>query len=203
MSASEDNVEATRSTAPEGIRLEPVHIETWTPTMARDRLDDVVSVYKAAFLDVFEDDPERAAADRRLHVGHHFTRTDVRVVAALDPTGRLVGFTYAVPGRPGNWWHDVVTSALPGPIARQWFSDTVEIVELHVLPSAQGRGLGRALLRAALDASTERTAALSALDDPALPARHLYTAEGFSPLLTDFRFPGGSTRYAVLVKSLR
>jgi GNAT superfamily N-acetyltransferase len=187
----------------DGIRLEPIHLEIWDNTQARARLDDIIAVYKAAFLDIFEDDPVRAAADRRLHVGHHFARTDVRVVVALDPTGRIVGFTYTVPGRAGNWWHDVVTGALPTPVARQWFSDTVEIVELHVTPSAQGRGLGRMLLRTALESADSATAALSALDDPDLPARHLYDSEGFAPLLTDFRFPGGSTRYAVLVKSLR
>jgi GNAT superfamily N-acetyltransferase len=183
---------------PDGIRL-----ERWSPAAARERLDDIIAVYKSAFLDVFEDDPRRAAADRRLHVGNHLGRGDVRILAAVDDRGELRGFTYGVPGRAGHWWHDVVTSALPRPVARQWFSDVLEIVELHVDPASQGQGIGRALLRTALDDAPESTAALSALDDPNLPARHLYAAQGFHPLLTAFRFPGGSTRYAVLVKALR
>ena len=39
-----------------------------------------------------------------------------------------------------------------------------------------------------LDGCGRRTAALSALELPDSPARRLYTAEGFVPLLSDFRF---------------
>ncbi|HVU74072.1 MAG TPA: GNAT family N-acetyltransferase [Mycobacteriales bacterium] len=179
-----------------------VRLEEWDGPTALRRVDDLIRVYKAAFLDVFEDDPDRAAADRRLHVSGHLQRPDVRVLGALDGD-HLVGMTYVVPGRRGHWWHDVVWSSLPSAEAQEWLSDVVEIVELHVLPSHQGRGIGRRLLRASLAGAPQRTAALSALDDPTLPARHLYAAEGFVPLLEGFRFPGGLTRYAVLAKRLR
>jgi GNAT superfamily N-acetyltransferase len=179
-----------------------VRLEEWDGSAALSRLDELIRVYKEAFLDVFEDDPQRAAADRRLHVAGHLQRTDVRVLGALDGE-RLVGMTYAVPGRRGHWWHDVVWSSLPSAQAQEWLSDVVEIVELHVLPQWQGRGIGRRLLRTVLADAPQRTAALSALDDPTLPARHLYAAEGFAPLLEGFRFPGGLTRYAVLAKRLR
>ena len=180
-----------------------VRVQTWTPLEARHRLDDIMGVYRSAFLDVFERDPDRAARERRVHVGNHLARPDVAVLAALGPDDELVGVTYSVPGRPGNWWHDVVTDALPPAVAADWMSDVIEVVELHVLPPWQGTGTGRALLRGLLAASSARTAALSALDDPTLPARHLYAAEGFRPLLEEFRFPGGDTRYAVLGKRLR
>ena len=170
---------------------------------ARERLDDVMTVYRRAFLEVHEPDPARATNERRAHVGNHLTRSDVDVVAALDDDDRMVGMTYGVPGRRGVWWHDVVSGALPADQARDWMADVLEVVELHVLPEAQGRGLGRGLLRGLLEHTTAHTAALSALDDPALPARHLYAAEGFVPLLQAFCFPGGTTRYAVLGKRLR
>lgn len=179
-----------------------VRLVEWDGQTALDHLDDLIHVYKRAFLDVFEDDPDRAAADRRLHVAGHLRRTDVRVLGAFDED-QLVGMTYVVPGRRGHWWHDVVLSSLPSAQATEWLSDVLEIVELHVLPEHQGRGIGRLLLRTALADAPQRTAALSALDDPTLPARHLYAAEGFMPLLEGFRFPGGLTRYAVLAKRLR
>jgi GNAT superfamily N-acetyltransferase len=91
---------------------------------------------------------------------------------------------------------------LPSAQAEHWLGNVLEVVELHVLPSSQGRGIGRRLLRAALTGVPQRTAALSALDDPTLPARHLYAAEGFVPLLSGFRFPGGLTRYVILAKEL-
>lgn len=180
-----------------------VRLESWSPTFARERLDDVMAVYRAAFLDVFESDPARAAAERRAHVGAHLLRPDVTVLAAVDDADRLLGVTYSVPGKCGIWWHDVVAAALPAEVAADWMSDVLEVVELHVRPEAQGTGTGRALLRALLAATDARTAMLSALDDPTLPARHLYAAEGFTPLLVGFRFPGSQTRYAVLGRRLR
>ncbi|MBX6391347.1 MAG: GNAT family N-acetyltransferase [Frankia sp.] len=168
----------------------------------RGRLGDVIAVYKAAFLDVHEADPERAARDRLAHARRHVERRDLRAVAALRPDDTLVGIVYALPGREGQWWHDVVTSALPPAVARHWLSDCLEIVELHVLPDHQGNGIGRALLRELLRDAPYRTAALSALELPDSRARRLYASEGFVPLLSDFRFPGSHTPYAVLAKEL-
>lgn len=179
-----------------------ISLETWTGAQALARLDDVMTVYAEAFLDVFEADPARARRERRVHVGAHLARPDLAFVAALED-GALVGMTYGVPGRSGNWWHDVVSRALSPADSELWMGDVWEIVELHVRPAWQGRGLGRELLRASLELSTNLTAALSALDDPSLPARNLYATEGFIPLLTDFAFPGGTTRYAILGKQLR
>jgi GNAT superfamily N-acetyltransferase len=168
----------------------------------RSRLPDVISVYKAAFLDDHEADPVHAARDRAVHARRHTERRDLRAVAALTPNDRLVGITYGVPGQPGQWWHDVVTDALDAPAAADWLGDCLEIVELHVLPSYQGRGIGRALLRELLRGVGHRTAALSALEIPGSRARRLYTSEGFVSLLSDFYFPGSLTPYAVLGKRL-
>ncbi len=83
-----------------------------------------------------------------------------------------------------------------------WLGDCLEIVEFHVLPEFQGRGLGRKLLRELLREAPERTAALSALELPDSRARRLYASEGFIPLLSNFRFPGSWIEYAVLGKRL-
>jgi GNAT superfamily N-acetyltransferase len=168
----------------------------------RSRLPDVIAVYKAAFLDDHEPDPVHAARDRSVHARRHTERRDLRAVAALTPNDRLVGITYGLPGLVGQWWHDVVTGALDAETADDWLGDCLEIVELHVLPSHQGRGIGRALLRELLRGAPHRTAALSALEIPDSRARRLYTSEGFVSLLSDFYFPGSFTPYAVLGKRL-
>jgi GNAT superfamily N-acetyltransferase len=168
----------------------------------RARLAEVIAVYKAAFLDVHEADPVRAAHDRLTHARRHTDRRDLRAVAALTADDELVGITYAMPGRSGQWWHDVVAGALPPAVATHWLQDCLEIVELHVLPDHQGQGVGRALLRELLRDVPYRTAALSALELPGSRARRLYASEGFVPLLSDFRFPGSYTPYAVLGKEL-
>jgi GNAT superfamily N-acetyltransferase len=168
----------------------------------RARLGEVIAVYKAAFLDIHEPDPVRAARDRMTHARRHTERRDLRAVAALTDEDQLVGITYAMPGRPGQWWHDVVASALPPATAAHWLGDCLEIVELHVLPEYQGQGIGRALLRELVRDVPHRTAALSALEPPGSRARRLYASEGFVTLLSDFRFPGSYTPYAVLGKEL-
>lgn len=168
----------------------------------RARLDEVIAVYRAAFLDEHEADPVRAAAERAAYAHRHLDRPDLRAVVALTAADTMVGVTYGLPGRAGQWWHDVVASALPREVAADWLSDCLEVVELHVLPACQGRGTGRRLLRALLDGVPQRAAALSALDEPDSRARRLYASEGFIPLLARFRFPGNDTPYTVLAKRL-
>ncbi|CAI7977934.1 GCN5-related N-acetyltransferase [Frankia sp. Hr75.2] len=179
-----------------------VRIVRWSPARMRARLDDVIAVYKAAFLDHHEDDPVRAARDRATHARRHFDRRDLRAVAAVTPDDELVGMTYGLPGKNGQWWHDVVAGALPEGTAAHWLADCLEVVELHVLPGYQGRGIGRDLLRELLRDVPHRTAALSALELPGSRARRLYASEGFVPLLSHFQFPGSGTEYAVLGKEL-
>lgn len=182
-----------------------VRLERWTPAQINARLTDVMRVYRRAFLDIHEAQPARAEIERTAHARSHLQRPGLRAVAALEGD-RLVGVGYGQPGASGQWWHDVVASAVTeasGPqAAEDWLSCCFEVVELHVLPSHQGQGTGRAVLRMLLDGAAERTAALSALEPDGSPARRLYTAEGFVPLLRQFRFPGGPTRYAVLAKRL-
>lgn len=118
-------------------------------------------------------------------------------------TGPVQGFAYGFHGARGQWWHDVVFQALrdrEGPEhAESWLGDTFEVAELHVHPESQGKGLGRALLNAVCEGRPERTVVLSTLDRrPETPARTLYRSVGMVDLLTDFEFPGGGPRYAVM-----
>jgi GNAT superfamily N-acetyltransferase len=166
------------------------------------RLPELVEVYRRAFLEVHERNPARAAEERRSFMRVHALRTDLVLATADDDRG-LAGFCYGYRGEPGQYWHDAVMRALPATDADRWFGSCREIAELHVRPDAQGHGLGRALLRAALEGATERSAALSVLDAADSPARHLYDAEGFTAVLPAFRFPGNPLSYAVMAKVLQ
>jgi GNAT superfamily N-acetyltransferase len=168
----------------------------------RARLPELLAVYRSAFLDVHEPDPEVAAGERGAIMRTHAEREGLRLVTADDADG-LAGFCYGYHGARGQWWHDVVANALGAARAEEWLGDCREVVELHVRPDAQGRGIGRQLLRAALNDVPEATATLSALDLPDSPARRLYAAEGFVTLLAPYEFPGTSVTYAVLGKRLR
>ena len=182
-----------------------IRIESWTAAQLAARLPDVMRVYRRAFLDVHEPFPARAEIERTAHARSHLRRPGLRGVAALEGD-RLVGIGYGQPGSSGQWWHDVVVTAVSADRGRDdaedWLGSCFEVVELHVLPSHQGHGIGRRVLDQLLAEADERTAALSALEPDGSPARKLYTAQGFVPLLEQFRFPGGPTRYAVLAKRL-
>jgi ribosomal protein S18 acetylase RimI-like enzyme len=134
--------------------------------------------------------------------------------ASLAPL-TLAGFTYGFHGVPGQWWHDTVAGALTlyarasasrgagggGPRAAAdgpgWLDDSFEVAELHVLPSYQGKGIGRELLLRLTSGRPERTAVLSTADAESR-ARRLYRGVGFTDLLTGFRFSGGEPPYAVM-----
>ena len=121
-----------------------------------------------------------------------------------DPCS-IIAFAYGFHGESGQWWHDLVNTAIAasagGARARAWLGDSFEIGEVHVHPDYQNRGAGRAMMLALTAPCSERTAVLSTRDT-ASPARHLYRKLGFSDLLSQFCFPGGPERYAVMGAAL-
>jgi ribosomal protein S18 acetylase RimI-like enzyme len=139
---------------------------------------------------------------RRVIMERHASHPGLRALAAVDEqTGQGAGFAYAFRGAPGQWWHDVVWSAISaasGPAAaHDWLEDTVEIAEVHVRPDFQARGIGRRLVLTLAAGRAERTAVLSTRDADS-PARKLYRSLGFTDLLSSFVFPGGGPPYAVM-----
>jgi ribosomal protein S18 acetylase RimI-like enzyme len=117
------------------------------------------------------------------------------------PGGEVIAFAYGFRGDRGQWWHDLVRSALMasyGPAsATTWLNDSFEVAELHVRPEHQQRGIGRRLLLRLAGGRTESTAVLSTMDTES-PARGLYRSLGFTDLLTGYRFGGASEDYAVM-----
>ncbi|OLT33621.1 GNAT family N-acetyltransferase [Actinomadura sp. CNU-125] len=168
------------------------------------RLDPMLNVYGAAM-----DPPPEQLPGRRTIMERHTTYPGFRAFVAerrgalARLPGPLHGFAYGFHGARGQWWHDVVLDALAargGPEhAATWLEDAFEVAELHVRPDAQGRGLGRGLLTSLCEGRPERTVVLSTLERrPDTPARRLYRSVGMVDLLTDFEFPGGGPRYAVM-----
>ena len=179
------------------------------PREFRGAIRSLVAVYAAAM-----NPPDRTLAGREAIMDRHAAGPGFRGLTALV-NGQVAGFTYGFHGETGQWWHDMVAAALatrpgagvPGPGPDRgggpcaWLDDSFEIAELHVLPSWQGRGIGRSLLLTLASGRPERTAVLSTADAPT-KARGLYRGVGFSDLLTDFRFSGGEPPYAVMGATL-
>jgi ribosomal protein S18 acetylase RimI-like enzyme len=128
-------------------------------------------------------------------------------VGAIDQRDRLLGLAYGYLGAPGQWWHDEVRRGLAkadrdGPA---WLSDYFELTELHVLPEAQGAGLGERLLRTLVHDDPAGSVLLSTPElDPRQPARawRLYRRLGFVDVLRSHHFVGDPRPFAVLGRSL-
>ncbi|HEX4654401.1 MAG TPA: GNAT family N-acetyltransferase [Mycobacteriales bacterium] len=156
-----------------------------------DLVDTAADVYGAAM--------NRApdlVGQRRDIMADHVERQGFVAAVAMDGD-RLIGFGYGYQGRPGEWWHDVVSAALGRERSREWLSDAFDLAELHVHPAHQGNGVGRELLDLVLGAAAGRTVVLSTHDSETV-ARALYRSVGFVDLLRDFTFPGSHEVYAVL-----
>jgi len=178
------------------------------PQEFRAAIRELVAVYAAAM-----NAPERMLGGREAIMDRHAASAGFRCLTATAD-GVIAGFTYGFHGETGQWWHDMVASALAvnpgdgyqdqgahagqtGGTAAAWLDNSFEIAELHVLPLYQGMGIGRSLLLSLTSGRQERTAVLSTTDAPTR-ARRLYRGVGFTDLLTGFRFSGSEPPYAVM-----
>jgi len=168
------------------------------------KLEACVAVYAEAM-----NPPPEQLAGRYTIMERHAGYGTFRAVAAVPgggltagrPVPQLAGFAYGFHGAGGQWWHDLVSHAaaimLGASAADDWFGDSLEIAEVHVLPRYQGRGTGLAMLLRLTDGRPERAAVLSTMDADTR-ARRLYHGLGFTDLLTGFAFPGTDLPYAIM-----
>jgi ribosomal protein S18 acetylase RimI-like enzyme len=165
-------------------------------------VDACLAVYAAAM-----NTPAPQLPGRRAIMDRHLSYPSFHCVAATsgDNSDSIIAFAYGFHGEPGQWWHDLVDSAVTAAagtaLASAWLANSFEIGEVHVHPGYQGQGVGRRMMLTLTARRTERTAVLSTRDAVS-PARHLYRRLGFTDLLTWFCFPGGPERYAVMGAAL-
>lgn len=132
----------------------------------------------------------------------HARRGGFRCVVAKDSGQGVVGFGYGYTSKPGQWWRDVVEEGLSEESGKKWLSDAFEFVELAVLPSMQGRGIGGRIHDKLLEGLPNRTAVLSTYRAEG-PALKLYRTRGWITLLSDFIFPGAPRPILILGLDLR
>jgi GNAT superfamily N-acetyltransferase len=174
-------------------------VMAWSPDDVTRRLDDVIDVYGRAM-----GYPADLLATRRGYMGSHVNRRDFRAVASLADDGTLLGFGYGYLSESGQWWHDQVRGAMRRDQRAYWLTDCFEVVELHVLPAAQGHGLGAAQLRLLLGMASAKTTLLSTpeADEATSRAWRLYRRFGYVDVVRDFLFPGDGRPFAVLGRLL-
>jgi ribosomal protein S18 acetylase RimI-like enzyme len=163
----------------------------WSPEEMFARLDDVLFIYAEAMNYQHE-----IVEMRRGFIAAHTQRAGFRAVATMDGD-KVAGFSYGYHGKPGQWWHEQVRSGLTAEGYQRWMADCFELVELHVLPYAQGHGLGQAQLLSLLDGVPRRTVILSTPEGESRAWR-LYRRMGFQDVLRDHEFLGDDRPFAVL-----
>lgn len=140
-------------------------------------------------------------AVRRHIVARHASYPGVRAygaqLAAGPQRGRMVGFGYGMPNNRTHWWSTIIQPYLEQAGNAAWLDDAFAVTELHVLPSYQQQGLGRALITRLCQSSDCSRSILSAVQD-ATPARRLYHALGYVDLATSVHFPGADHPYVVM-----
>lgn len=130
----------------------------------------------------------------------HVTRDDFTFLVA-EAEDRLVGFGYGYTGAYGQWWTERVAAALTAEQRAEWLDPPhFEVVELHVRPSFQGRGVG-SLLLAQLLSRQPHDRALLTTQAGSRQARGFYEKNGWTEL-GPVDFGPGYAPYLVLGKRL-
>jgi len=189
-----------------------------SPLDMQRRLSDALSVYVDAM------SYPRGTEDQRASMWlEHTRRFGWRAVAAVqadsettEPTDAeqlaaapLLGVAYGYRGAPDQWWQQQVSRGLhrigfPRDQSARLMSDYFELTELHIHPSAQGRGLGEALARRLLADRGEANVLLSTpeLNGEDNRAWRLYRRLGFADIIRDYHFAGDPRAFAILGRPL-
>lgn len=185
----------------------------------QSRLRDALAIYVAAMR--YPRGTEEQRASMWLE---HTRRGGWKAVAAVqtedDATGepadppalaeaRMLGIAYGYCGAPDQWWQQQVVSGLQRGGAdddriRSLMTSYFELTELHIEPTAQGRGLGEALARRLLSGRREAHVLLSTpeINDEANRAWRLYRRLGFTDVIRGYHFAGDPRPFAILGRSL-
>jgi ribosomal protein S18 acetylase RimI-like enzyme len=136
----------------------------------------------------------------RERLPQHARRDDFVFLVARE-AGDIAGFGYGYTGAYGQWWTECVARALTARQREEWLDvPHFEIVELHVRPASQRRGLGSALLAQLLTRQPHNRALLST-QLGSRKARGFYAKNGWAEL-GSVDFGVGYPPYVVLGKLL-
>ncbi|HEY2197424.1 MAG TPA: GNAT family N-acetyltransferase [Mycobacterium sp.] len=121
----------------------------------------------------------------------------------------LLGVAYGYCGAPDQWWQQQVVAGLersgfPALEISKLMTSYFELTELHILPRAQGRGLGEALARRLLSERSEANVLLSTPETvgEANRAWRLYRRLGFLDVIRGYHFTGDPRAFAILGRQL-
>lgn len=160
--------------------------------------EEIVHIYRQAFESAPYYKSESEVASFHHSLSRHIKRPGLKFLVARDlRESQFVGFTYGYSGQAGQWWHDIVANAMNPQTAETWMMNNFELVELAVIPSHQGYGIGGALHDRLLSEQKHSKAILSTLQSKTR-AFQLYRDRGWKILIENLIFPGSSRVYIIM-----
>lgn len=179
------------------------HIQVVSPTEVESLQAELVEVYRRAFRErPYAKTPaevEEFARNLPIHAG----AAGFRLVVAVSPEkGRAVGFSYGRTAVKGQPWYEVVESVLRPAGLAGWLIDAYQMVEMAVMPAAQGQGIGGRLHDRLLEDLPHRRAVLTTMAAETAAYR-LYASKGWRMLLEEFAVPHLPRPYRIMGLELR
>jgi ribosomal protein S18 acetylase RimI-like enzyme len=188
------------------------------PQDMQRRLSDALGVYVDAMRYPPGTENQRAAMwleHTRRHGWQAVAAVEVDAPAGVEPSAAelgdapLLGVAYGYCGAPDQWWQQQVVAGLQrrglsDPQINTLMTSYFELTELHILPRAQGRGLGEALARRLLSERSEANVLLSTpeTNGEANRAWRLYRRLGFNDVIRGYHFTGDPRAFAILGRTL-
>jgi len=172
------------------VELDPAELDA--------HLEEIVAVYAAAL----DEDP--VAAQQRMEtqvLPRHRAREGFRFLVGRE-ADEIVAIAYGYVGARGQWWTERVARSMTPAQAAEWLDRPhFEVVELHVRPDRQRRGIGRRLLDALID-GVDLPFALLSTDEGNAQARAFYKGLGWIEIVhgVDLSSPRGP--YVILALRL-
>ena len=187
-----------------------------SPGDMQRRLGDALGIYVDAMR------YPRGTEDQRASMWlEHTRRRGWTAVAAVEApegspnagvelrTAPMLGVAYGYCGAPDQWWQQQVVQGLQrggteSTRIAELMTSYFELTELHIHPSAQGRGLGEALARRLLLGRHEPHVLLSTpeINGEANRAWRLYRRLGFADVIRGYHFAGDPRPFAILGREL-
>ncbi|MEH3140141.1 MAG: GNAT family N-acetyltransferase [Mycobacterium kyogaense] len=191
------------------------HLIELSPADMQRRLGDALSIYVDAMHYPRGTEEQRASMWVE-HTRRHGWKAVAAVQTSDDSGGEtgladapMLGVAYGYCGAPDQWWQQQVVAGLRRSGADSARIATLmtsyfELTELHILPKAQGRGLGEALIRRLLEQRHEDHVLLSTpeINGEANRAWRLYRRLGFGDVIRGYHFSGDPRAFAILGRAL-
>ncbi|NIS79690.1 MAG: GNAT family N-acetyltransferase [Anaerolineales bacterium] len=159
---------------------------------------DLLEVYRAAFRVPLYSKSSAEVNEFLRYLPIHAAQSGFRLVVAIEvETEKTIGFSYGRTVTARLPWHELVKTPLRSAGFGEWLKDAYQIVEMAVIPAAQGQGVGSRLHDRLLESLSHFRAVLTTMSTDSAAYR-LYLNKGWRVLLDELFISGFARSYRVM-----